>query len=312
MIYDIYDASIHSYPAGRLSDGVSFDRKILEIRQIPGGFLFPRISCHFEFIYLLSGTMEFRIRQKAFLVSSGEGFFINMNEIYSACTYQSYDCHFVIYRVSPSVLFQTENNPLYQKYIRPLIDQPSFGYQTLVPKIPWQKYILEMIRKMNDICDRPVDGYELKINHFVNEIFYYIFHNVNLSKELSLKESRDLERMKDVMIYLNKTIDQRHTLADIASYCHLSNSECCRLFQRNVHLSPVDYLNQLRIHMSLSEIIKHEKKITDIAKMYGFSGSSYFSEMFKKTLGITPRAFYKSVLQQQTLSSNADPIHGRR
>ena len=53
-------------------------------------------------------------------------------------------------------------------------------------------------------------------------------------------------------------------------------------------------------------------KITDIAKMYGFSGSSYFSEMFKKTLGITPRAFYKSVLQQQTLSSNADPIHGRR
>ena len=48
MIYDIYDASIHSYPAGRLSDGVSFDRKILEIRQIPGGFLFPRISCHFE------------------------------------------------------------------------------------------------------------------------------------------------------------------------------------------------------------------------------------------------------------------------
>ena len=78
MIYDIYDASIHSYPAGRLSDGVSFDRKILEIRQIPGGFLFPRISCHFEFIYLLSGTMEFRIRQKAFLVSSGEGFFIRL------------------------------------------------------------------------------------------------------------------------------------------------------------------------------------------------------------------------------------------
>ena len=125
MIYDIYDASIHSYPAGRLSDGVSFDRKILEIRQIPGGFLFPRISCHFEFIYLLSGTMEFRIRQKAFLVSSGEGFFINMNEIYSACTYQSYDCHFVIYRVSPSVLFQTENNPLYQK-IYPTPDRSAF------------------------------------------------------------------------------------------------------------------------------------------------------------------------------------------
>lgn len=47
MIYDIYDASIHSYPAGRLSDGVSFDRKILEIRQIPGGFLFPAYKLSF-------------------------------------------------------------------------------------------------------------------------------------------------------------------------------------------------------------------------------------------------------------------------
>ena len=82
--------------------------------------------------------------------------------------------------------------------------------------------------------------------------------------------------MKDVMIYLNKTIDQKHTLADIASYCHLSNSECCRLFQRNVHLSPVDYLNQLRIHMSLPEIIKHEKKITDIAKDVWFLWQQLF------------------------------------
>lgn len=40
MIYDIYDASIHSYPAGRLSDGVSFDRKILEIRRILVDFYF--------------------------------------------------------------------------------------------------------------------------------------------------------------------------------------------------------------------------------------------------------------------------------
>ena len=54
----------------------------------------------------LSGMMEFRVRQKAFLVSSGEGFFLNTGEIHSACTYQSYDCRFVIYRICPSVLFR--------------------------------------------------------------------------------------------------------------------------------------------------------------------------------------------------------------
>ena len=57
-----------------------------------------------------SGMMEFRVRQKAFLVSSGEGFFLNTGEIHSACTYQSYDCRFVIYRICPSVLFQTKES----------------------------------------------------------------------------------------------------------------------------------------------------------------------------------------------------------
>ena len=110
--------------------------------------------------------MEFRVRQKAFLVSSGEGFFLTLGMIHSACAYQLLiDCPLCYLPDLPSVLFQTEDNPLYQKYIKPLVDHPSFGFLTFVPKVPWQKYILEMIRKMNDICDRPVDGYELKINH---------------------------------------------------------------------------------------------------------------------------------------------------
>ena len=297
MIYDTNDTSLCYFPVEPLSSSVSFKRTVLDLCHLPGQFLFPHWNDEFVLIYVLSGNMEFRIRQKAFLVSFGEGFFLNTGEIYSACTYQSYDCRFVIYRINPTLLFQSEDNLLYQQYIKPMMDLPSFGYQTLVTKVPWQKYILEMIRKMNDICDHPTSGYELKIQHFVNEIFYYIFHNVDLTKELSLKESRDLKRMKAVMTYLNDTISEKHTLSDISDFCQLSHSECCRLFQRNVHLSPLDFLNQLRIYRSLPDILKHEKKMSEIAKSYGFSGSSYFSEMFKKTLGITPRAFYKSYLE---------------
>lgn len=312
MIYNNNLDSMCYFPVQPLSPTVFFDRHTLDIRLLPGEFLFPHWNDEFQFIYVLSGNMEFRIRQKAYVVSFGEGFFVNVGEIYSACTYQSYDCRFIIYRIKPSILFQSEENPLYQKYIKPMIDQPSFGYQTLVPKVPWQKYILEMIRKMNEICDHSSAGYELKIQHYVTEIFYYIFQNVDLTKELSLKESRDLERMKSVMTYLNDTISSKHTLSDISDFCQLSHSECCRLFQRNVHLSPLDYLNQLRIYQSLPDILKHEKKMSEIAKSYGFSGSSYFSEMFKKTLNLTPRAFYKSYIDHQKLCSNSDPIHGRR
>lgn len=77
MNYDIYHSSITYFPLLPLSKTVSFERKVLDIRQMPAQVLFPHWDDKFEFIYVLSGMMEFRVRQKAFLVSSGEGFFLN-------------------------------------------------------------------------------------------------------------------------------------------------------------------------------------------------------------------------------------------
>ena len=96
MNYDIYHSSITYFPLLPLSKTVSFERKVLDIRQMPAQVLFPHWDDEFEFIYVLSGMMEFRVRQKAFLVSSGEGFFLNTGEIHSACAYQSYDCRFAL------------------------------------------------------------------------------------------------------------------------------------------------------------------------------------------------------------------------
>ena len=103
MNYDIYNSSITYFPLLPLSKTVSFERKVLDIRQMPARVLFPHWDDEFEFIYVLSGMMEFRVRQKAFLVSSGEGFFLNTGEIHSACVYQSYDCRFVMYRIQKSL-----------------------------------------------------------------------------------------------------------------------------------------------------------------------------------------------------------------
>ena len=116
MNYDIYNSSITYFPLLPLSKTVSFERKVLDIRQMPARVLFPHWDDEFEFIYVLSGMMEFRVRQKAFLVSSGEGFFLNTGEIHSACAYQSYDCRFVIYRIC-LLFFSDQKIILYIKNI---------------------------------------------------------------------------------------------------------------------------------------------------------------------------------------------------
>lgn len=128
-------------------------------------------------------------------------------------------------------------------------------------------------------------GYEFKIHHFVNEIFYYILQNLSALPELSRQQKKDIARIKTAMTYLEETYARKHTLLDIAQSCMLSRSECSRLFQRILHCSPVDCLIKVRILHSLPLIAAHELSMADIAAKTGFSGGSYFSETFKKSWG---------------------------
>lgn len=276
-----------------LSKNFPFQKEIWDIHAFPGNLMFPHWQEDFELIYILSGKLEFHINHKTYAVSSGEGFFLNTRQIHYAHSYQEYDCMFLSFRIGMEMLCQNEKDPVFQKYILPAVSNPSFCYIALTPKVPWQKYILEILKKMLEVCDTQHFGYELKIQHFTTEIFYYIFQNTASLPLLSKKEQKDIIRIRNAMSYLNETYPQKHTLSDISASCQLSSSECCRLFQRILNCSPVDYLIRLRIWKSLPLILEHQKSMTLIAKETGFSGSSYFSETFKKVLNCTPRDFYK-------------------
>lgn len=281
-------------PEYPLPDNFPFQKESFDIRTLPGNFMFPHWQDDFELIYVLTGKLEFHINHKTYAVSSGEGFFLNTRQIHYARSYQNYDCTFLSFRVGKEMLCQNEEDPVFQKYILPTISNPSFCHLTLTPKVPWQKYILEIMKKIIHVCNVQNFGYELKIQHFITEIFYYIFQNLSSLPSLSKKEQKDIMRIRTTMDYLNTTYSQKHTLSDISSSCQLSNSECCRLFQRILHCSPVDYLIRLRILKSMPLILEHQKSMAAIAKEVGFSGSSYFSETFKKVIGCSPRDFYKS------------------
>lgn len=141
-------------------------------------------------------------------------------------------------------------------------------------------------------CEAENYGFEFKVHHYVNEIFYYIIRNLSSLPELTKKEQKDILRIKSAMSYLEKTYPEKHTLADIAESSQLSRSECSRLFRRFLHVSPIEYLNQLRILHSLPLIALRQQPISSIAKEIGFSGGSYFSETFKKVMGCSPRDYY--------------------
>lgn len=58
-------------------------------------------------------------------------------------------------------------------------------------------------------------------------------------------------------------------------------------------MSPITYLTKYRIAQSIKLLTCTELTITQIAQQTGFNTSSYYTECFKKEMGITPLKYRK-------------------
>ncbi|KRF08048.1 hypothetical protein ASG89_16570 [Paenibacillus sp. Soil766] len=80
------------------------------------------------------------------------------------------------------------------------------------------------------------------------------------------------------------------TLSDIAGLTPTSYS---RSFKKAKNMSPVEYLNHIRIDASKELLQQDDPSIKDISSAVGFGNEFYFSRMFKNSFGISPTMYIK-------------------
>lgn len=80
---------------------------------------------------------------------------------------------------------------------------------------------------------------------------------------------------------------------EIANYLGVHPNYLTASFQEEMQISLVAYLNRFRIHKAAEMLDRCEGNITEIAFKVGFSDSTYFSRMFQREMGLSPREYMK-------------------
>lgn len=83
------------------------------------------------------------------------------------------------------------------------------------------------------------------------------------------------------------------TVKDIADYVGLSRSHLFRSFENVLHVSPKEYLTSFRMKQACYLLEHSDLSITAIANSVGFDNSLYFSKIFHRQKGISPREYRK-------------------
>jgi two-component system response regulator YesN len=81
------------------------------------------------------------------------------------------------------------------------------------------------------------------------------------------------------------------TLDEVAACVYLSPSYFSKVFKQEMEMSFNTYLNYIRIEMSKKLLSDPSIAIVDISNLVGFEDQSYFSKVFKKMTGLSPKKF---------------------
>ena len=112
------------------------------------------------------------------------------------------------------------------------------------------------------------------------------------------------ERIREVVNYIHHHIQQPIPLDTLAELCYLSKDHFIRLFRREMHITPVRYINRKKIESAQLRLIIGNEPIAETSYYFGFETISYFNRTFKKETGMSPGEYKRKIRSMEALKNN--------
>jgi AraC-like DNA-binding protein len=123
------------------------------------------------------------------------------------------------------------------------------------------------------------------------------------------------ELVCNIVEYLNNNINKEITIDELSLLFYFNKTYIMKRFKKELNISIHEYINTIRIYNSLI-YFRNDNYILSIAFKNGFNSLEYFSETFKKIMGVSPMIYkkylnYKYITEKelQTILENITRIN---
>lgn len=253
-----------------------------------------RALCHWhediEFIRIVKGCMNYSINGHQVLLKENDCIMVNARQMHYGYSLQQQDCNFIC------VLFHTQlltgNQPLYQKYVLPVLENNGLEYLHFASGTPFNIVLIKSLDEIWALKNAAVATYELGVISILNKIWSDLLQQFQmLPLEASQGNSSELMMQKKMVTYIYHHYSEKVSLADIAASGNVCRSKCCEIFKHYLQQSPIDFLNHYRLEVSCNLLKNTTLKVTQIALACGFQHLSYYSKIFSRNYGHTPSEY---------------------
>ncbi|HOO27147.1 MAG TPA: AraC family transcriptional regulator [Lachnospiraceae bacterium] len=239
----------------------------------------------FELIRILEGNFRMIIDGTPLTAKKGDILFIRDGILHGgtpdACIYEC-----VVFDLK--LLLQ--DNHICSKQIRSIINHTISIHCSLAGKDP---SLLQTADHIFHALREKKNGYEFITQGALYQLFGIILEE-HLYDETALPDAASQHHIldfKNVLHYIEEHYTESISLEELAKQAGLSPKYFCRFFRDMTNRTPIDYLNYYRIECACEQLSTTRTSITEVALNCGFNDTSYFSKLFRRYKGITPRQY---------------------
>ena len=99
--------------------------------------------------------------------------------------------------------------------------------------------------------------------------------------------------------YIDAHFKENLSLDQLAALAHVNKYYLVHTFTREYGTSPINYLISRRIQESRRLLESTNHSLSQISHMLGFSSPSYFSQVFRKQMGVSPQEYRRDFRARQ-------------
>lgn len=109
-------------------------------------------------------------------------------------------------------------------------------------------------------------------------------------------DNNNQSRLHYVLNYIHEHLTEKIAVDALSRKAYLSRNVFFKWFREQFGITPLDYINNERIKLAKQLLAKPQHKVNTVSSMCGFSDVNYFVRLFKKSEGITPRAYQNCMM----------------
>lgn len=231
-----------------------------------------------EIFYVVEGKGQFLFRDEpSFNIGKGDLIIVPPHSEHTEQSFAGSPLKYYVLEMD-GIIFQTKDNSNYS-YISCNFSSNDF-IATLFDQMLYEVH--NHAYGANTICQKLLEILILKIMRT---------QHLQSVPAVARKMTKECAKIKE---YLDTNYAEHITLDTLTALTHMNKYYMAHSFTKYTGLSPIQYLNEVRLETACRLLKTTDFPIADISSATGFSSQSYFTQSFRKKYGITPIKYRQS------------------